>query len=170
AEVGDGEHDDNRRASSAPAASGSASHSAGLIPGTGCGGRARRGRDLPCNPRRNDASDRARDVAEPAGTDAGPAATPAPPRPIRISPTRQQLIGVRTATVELRDLTLAIRTGGIISYDERRLIEIHTKIAGWVERVDVDYVGITRCRSVGPADASRTGHAQRQPDPLPRAR
>jgi len=80
-------------------------------------------------PRRDDASGRARDVAEPAGTRCRAAAAPAPPSPIRISPQRQQLVGVRKATVEPRDLTLAIRTVGVISYDERPLTEIHTKIS-----------------------------------------
>src|SRR5262249_26267666 len=32
-------------------------------------------------------------------------------------------------------------TVGVISYDERRLAEIHTEVAGWVEKVYVDYVG-----------------------------
>jgi len=54
---------------------------------------------------------------------------------------RRQLIGVRTAPVEHRALETTIRTVGVLAYDETRVAEIHTKIAGWVERTWVDYVG-----------------------------
>ena len=54
---------------------------------------------------------------------------------------RQQLIGVRTAEVGMRDLDTTIRTVGTIAYDETRLTQVHTKISGWVEKVFVDYVG-----------------------------
>lgn len=60
---------------------------------------------------------------------------------IYISPARQQLIGVRTATVQVRTLNSTIRTVGTLAYDERRVTNINTKIAGWVDRLFVDYVG-----------------------------
>jgi RND family efflux transporter MFP subunit len=60
---------------------------------------------------------------------------------VYISPDRQQLIGVRTAAVTYQSLDTTIRTVGVIAYDETRVAEIHTKIAGWVERVSVDFVG-----------------------------
>ena len=60
---------------------------------------------------------------------------------VHISPARQQLIGVRTATVTQRTLDTTIRTVGMLAYDETRMAQIHTKIAGWVERLYVDYVG-----------------------------
>ena len=60
---------------------------------------------------------------------------------VYISPARQQLIGVRTSTVAPRALDSSIRTVGMLAYDETRLTQIHAKIAGWVERVFVDYVG-----------------------------
>lgn len=60
---------------------------------------------------------------------------------VQISPERQQLIGVRTATVEHRALDTTVRTVGTLAYDETRVTQIHTKIAGWVERLFVDYVG-----------------------------
>lgn len=60
---------------------------------------------------------------------------------VYISPARQQLIGVRTAEVTHQALDTTIRTVGVIAYDERRVAEIHTKIAGWVERVSVNFVG-----------------------------
>ena len=60
---------------------------------------------------------------------------------VYISPARQQLIGVRTEAVTYRALEATIRTVGVLAYDETRMAEIHTKIAGWVERVYVDFVG-----------------------------
>ncbi len=60
---------------------------------------------------------------------------------VHISPERQQLIGVRTVKVARRSMASTLRTVGAIAYDETRVAEIHTKIAGWVEGVSVDFVG-----------------------------
>lgn len=60
---------------------------------------------------------------------------------VYISPARQQLIGVRTATLESRTLDATIRTVGTLAYDETRVTEVHPKVSGWVERVFVDFVG-----------------------------
>jgi RND family efflux transporter MFP subunit len=60
---------------------------------------------------------------------------------VYISPARQQLIGVRTAPVTRRELGTSIRTVGTLAYDERRVTHVHTKIAGWAEKLFVDYVG-----------------------------
>lgn len=60
---------------------------------------------------------------------------------VYISPTRQQLIGVRTAVVGHQELDSTIRTVGTLAYDETRVSQVHSKIAGWVEKVFVDYVG-----------------------------
>ena len=60
---------------------------------------------------------------------------------VYIEPARQQLIGVRTATVTRRRLDTTIRTVGTLAYDETRVTEVHPKITGWVEQVFVDYVG-----------------------------
>ncbi|MBI2828880.1 MAG: efflux RND transporter periplasmic adaptor subunit [Acidobacteria bacterium] len=62
-------------------------------------------------------------------------------RGVYISPARQQLIGVRTATVTRRPLNTTIRTVGTLAYDETRVTQIHTKVIGWIEQVYVDYVG-----------------------------
>ena len=60
---------------------------------------------------------------------------------VLISPERQQLIGVRTAPVAYRTLDTTIRTVGILAYDETRVTQVNTKVAGWIERVYVDFVG-----------------------------
>ncbi len=64
-------------------------------------------------------------------------------RAVYISPARQQLIGVRTAAVTYERTDTTIRTVGTLAYDETRTTMIHTKVAGWIERQDVDYVGQT---------------------------
>lgn len=69
-------------------------------------------------------------------------AAPGPQR-VLISPARQQTIGVRTAIVGHRSMDSTIRTVGAMAYDETRITEVHPKIAGWVERTFVDFVGKT---------------------------
>lgn len=71
-----------------------------------------------------------------------PATAPGPQR-VLISPARQQTIGVRTAIVGHQSMDSTIRTVGAMAYDETRITEVHPKIAGWVERTFVDYVGKT---------------------------
>ncbi len=70
---------------------------------------------------------------------APPSAMPA--GAIRISPERQQLIGVRFATVESGGATRAIRTVGKVAADETRIGHVHTRVDGWVEQMFVDFTG-----------------------------
>ena len=70
-----------------------------------------------------------------------PATEPGAAKAVYISPARQQLIGVRTAEVTHRPMETTIRTTGVIAFDETRMSEIHTKIAGWVNTVTADSVG-----------------------------
>ncbi|MGA2990091.1 MAG: efflux RND transporter periplasmic adaptor subunit [Candidatus Korobacteraceae bacterium] len=60
---------------------------------------------------------------------------------VNITPARQQLIGVRTATVEQKRLTRDIRTTAQIVPDETRIAHIHVKVSGFVDKVYVDFVG-----------------------------
>jgi RND family efflux transporter MFP subunit len=78
---------------------------------------------------------------QPEATAAGDQTASGESKGVYISPARQQLIGVRTAEVVHQALDTTIRTVGVIAYDETRVAEIHTKIAGWAERVSVDFVG-----------------------------
>ncbi len=80
----------------------------------------------------------------PAVTASDPASPPTATKPVtrvKISPERQQLIGVRTAIVGASVAEGTIRTVGILAYDETKVTEMHAKVAGWVEKVNVDYVG-----------------------------
>jgi len=60
---------------------------------------------------------------------------------IRINPTITQNIGVKTEKVKFRKLTRTIRTIGRLTYDERKVMHIHTKYEGWIEKLHVDYTG-----------------------------
>lgn len=60
---------------------------------------------------------------------------------VKINPVTEQNMGVRTAKVERRDLSLAIRTFAEVETDEKRVSHIHTKISGWVERTFVATTG-----------------------------
>ncbi len=68
-------------------------------------------------------------------------ASEAAPGAVRISSEKQQLIGVRTTTVEREPLVRTIRTTGQVTADESRLGHVHVKVSGFVEKVYVDYVG-----------------------------
>lgn len=74
-----------------------------------------------------------------SGTTAPQAAVP--PGTIRVSPERQQLIGVRFATVEQGGTSRSIRTVGKVTFDETRVAHVHTRIDGWIEKVFVDFTG-----------------------------
>ena len=81
----------------------------------------------------------------PMGMDLVPACPVAGEAPaegvIRIDPTMVQNIGVRTATVERRDLARTLRTVGRVDYDERLVDHVHTKVQGWVEKLYVEFEG-----------------------------
>lgn len=54
---------------------------------------------------------------------------------------RQQLIGVKLATAELRNLSRTIRTTGCVAVDERRTAQVRTKFEGFVETLYVNFTG-----------------------------
>src|SRR5438128_8387742 len=62
---------------------------------------------------------------------------------IYIAPERQQLIGVKLASAEMKSLVKEIRTVGRVAYDETKIAHIHTKVSGFIEDVFADYVGKT---------------------------
>ena len=70
-----------------------------------------------------------------------PSALSPSPSAIQISPERQQLIGVKFATVELSSQARSIRSVGKVTYDETRVAHVHTRIDGWIEKVFVDFTG-----------------------------
>ena len=54
---------------------------------------------------------------------------------------RQQLIGVKLATAELRNLSHTIRTTGRVTVDERRVAQVRTKFDGFVDALYVNFTG-----------------------------
>ena len=60
---------------------------------------------------------------------------------VQIDPVTVQNIGVRTVVVERRQLSRNIRAVGRVDYDETRMSDLNTKVAGWVEKLYVDYTG-----------------------------
>ncbi len=65
----------------------------------------------------------------------------AAPGTIAVDPNTLQSMGVRTARVEVKDLSRTIRAVGRVTYDERRLTVVNTKVNGWVERLFVRVTG-----------------------------
>ncbi len=60
---------------------------------------------------------------------------------IHIDSQRRQLIGVRTAPVEVRTVAVPIRAEGRVTFDETRISEVALKVRGWVVRLHVDEPG-----------------------------
>ena len=60
---------------------------------------------------------------------------------VDIDPERQQLIGLTTAEAKNAKVGGAVRTVGRVAIDETRVRHVNVKIAGFVERIYVDFVG-----------------------------
>ena len=60
---------------------------------------------------------------------------------IRVDAQRRQLIGVRTAVVESRPLSVTIRGVGKVVYDETRLSDVSLKYRGWIGTLHADAPG-----------------------------
>lgn len=60
---------------------------------------------------------------------------------VRIDPVLVQNIGVRSIEVQRTDIPHTIRTVGTFVYDEAQISWINTKYEGWIEDVQVNYIG-----------------------------
>ena len=60
---------------------------------------------------------------------------------VQITADKQQLIGVRTDTVQRENLVRTVRTTGQLTADESKIAHVHVKINGYIDQVFVDYVG-----------------------------
>jgi RND family efflux transporter MFP subunit len=60
---------------------------------------------------------------------------------VTIDPRRQQLIGVRTTPVAREPLSQAVRTVGVVRYDETSLTDVNLRLDGWIRDLYVDYTG-----------------------------
>jgi RND family efflux transporter MFP subunit len=60
---------------------------------------------------------------------------------ILIDPATVQNMGVKTESVQRKDLMRTIRAVGTITYDEEKLYTVNSKISGWIEKLYVNYTG-----------------------------
>jgi membrane fusion protein, copper/silver efflux system len=60
---------------------------------------------------------------------------------VAVDPTRQQLLGIKTAPVERQTIDRSIRTVGIVQTDETRTSHVHVKFEGFIEQIYVNYTG-----------------------------
>src|SRR4051812_15944280 len=60
-------------------------------------------------------------------------APPAEPRAqVAMDARRRQLIGVQTVTATTRPFDRTIRASGLVKPDERRIVDVNVKLAGWI--------------------------------------
>jgi RND family efflux transporter MFP subunit len=60
---------------------------------------------------------------------------------VRLSDDAVRLAGVQTAPAVRERIARTVRTVGLVAPDERRVHRVHTKIAGWVEKLFVNFTG-----------------------------
>ena len=60
---------------------------------------------------------------------------------VEIDSTRQQLIGLKTATVDRGVVGGSVRTAARVAIDETRVRKVNVKVGGFVEKLFVDFVG-----------------------------
>jgi RND family efflux transporter MFP subunit len=64
-----------------------------------------------------------------------------PSSAIDVDPQTVQIMGIRTAPITRGPLRRAIRTVGVIDYNETSLTDVTTKFKGWIEKLDVNATG-----------------------------
>jgi Cu(I)/Ag(I) efflux system membrane fusion protein/cobalt-zinc-cadmium efflux system membrane fusion protein len=75
-------------------------------------------------------------IEEPAPSEAGSSEQNLVP--VTLTPQRVQSIGVRTGTVDYRQVHDEIDTTGNVEVDETRLAEVQVRFAGWIQKVFAD--------------------------------
>ena len=63
------------------------------------------------------------------------------PGTVTIDPVVKNNIGLRTAVVESKTMSRAIRTLGRVDYDEENLVRLHPKVEGWIRDIRIDKTG-----------------------------
>lgn len=64
-----------------------------------------------------------------------------PRAPVEIEPSRLEAIGIRTEPVRREELSRPIRTVATIVPDESRVSHVHTRVAGWIEKLHINTTG-----------------------------
>ncbi|SFQ79993.1 efflux RND transporter periplasmic adaptor subunit [Donghicola eburneus] len=65
------------------------------------------------------------------------------PAEVRMDAAEINAIGVRTALAKSDEISSQIRTVGFVDWNEHRTAHVHTRVEGWIERLDVRAVGDT---------------------------
>jgi RND family efflux transporter MFP subunit len=73
--------------------------------------------------------------------DSGQMTANLPEGAFQIPPEKQQLIGVQYGEVAYKPVFKTLRTVGRLTYDETKIVRVHTKVEGWIENVYVDFTG-----------------------------
>jgi len=60
---------------------------------------------------------------------------------IRISSNVENNLGVRIAKAEIKPLNSIINTVGYVTYNEEKLVNVHSRVQGWVEKLYISAVG-----------------------------
>ncbi len=61
--------------------------------------------------------------------------------PVEVTPSMLQALGVRIEEVGRESLTQTIQSVATVAPDESRISHVHTRVAGWVEQLDVNTTG-----------------------------
>jgi RND family efflux transporter MFP subunit len=61
--------------------------------------------------------------------------------PLEISSRGLALAGVKVAVAERGSIARTVRAAGVVRADETRIRHVHTKVAGWIERLYADFTG-----------------------------
>lgn len=61
--------------------------------------------------------------------------------PVEVPQEQQGRMGLKTAKAQKKKIVHTIRTVGNITTDQTREAHVHSRIAGWIERIHADYVG-----------------------------
>ncbi len=64
-----------------------------------------------------------------------------PRAPVEVPPEQQARMGLVLSEVVRKPVSHAIRAVGIVTADETREAHVHTRINGWIEKIQTDYVG-----------------------------
>lgn len=71
----------------------------------------------------------------PSSMPASPSEATLPLTPVQLSPQRLQAIGVKTAVVEIRDVSNELRVPGTVDMNQRQLAYVQTRFPGWIQKV-----------------------------------
>lgn len=81
---------------------------------------------------------------QPARATSAPAMKAQPSRaPVQVSPSEGAALELKTARVRAGDLTEQLRAVATIAPDESRISHVHTRVAGWIEKLHVSNTGET---------------------------